>query len=65
MRLFRLNTSHQEYKFLNAEMFTICLVRQNDRWPEITFSGHQTAENELNETLNKKYRTHNSLKIWI
>jgi len=30
------------------------LNRQNDRYPEIAFSGHQHAENENNETLNNK-----------
>jgi len=28
------------------------LVRQNDRCPEIAFSGNKNAENERNESLN-------------
>jgi hypothetical protein len=38
---------------------------QNDRCPEILFSGHQNTENEHNETLNKKARTDDSRKVWI
>ena len=53
MRHCRLSASHHDNKLQNTEIFTMLLIRQNDRCPEIAFSGHQHAENEHNETLNK------------
>ena len=39
--------------FEKPKYLLYCFIRINDRYPEIAFSGHQNAENEHNETLNK------------
>jgi len=44
-------------------MFSILFNRQNERCQEIVISVHQNAENEHNETLNKKDRSVDSFKI--
>ena len=65
MMLCRFQTSHHENISKHKNWFLYCLVRQNKHCPKIAFSGQQNAENEHNETLNKRYRTDYSFKISI
>ena len=51
-QLSRVNTLHHDKetpKHQNCNLY--CLVSQIERCPEITFSDHQKAENEDNETI--------------
>jgi len=46
-------TEHMIINLQTWKMFTLLLFRQNDRCPEIAFSGYQNAENQQNENHNK------------